>query len=119
MESPLSHFKFAHFQFSLKAVGCIRLPVYKGPTLRGAFGRAFKKVVCTAWPTGPLPHVIITLVGKHGSKRYGIRVEKGNRYWIGEPLKSHLSFGGFVMAAVPKGNHARDGTIFKSESQIL
>ena len=77
MGSPLSHFKFAQFQFSIKAVNCISLPVYKGSTLRGAFGHAFKKVVCIAWPAVPLPHVIITLVGKYGSKRYGVRVEKG------------------------------------------
>ena len=46
METPLSHFKFSQFQFSLKAVDCINLPVYKGSTFRGAFGHAFKKVVC-------------------------------------------------------------------------
>jgi len=46
MESPLSHFRFAQFQFSLKALNCISLPVYKGSTFRGAFGHAFKKVVC-------------------------------------------------------------------------
>jgi hypothetical protein len=46
MESPLSHFKFAQFQFILKAIDCINLPVYKGSTFRGGFGHAFKKVVC-------------------------------------------------------------------------
>jgi CRISPR-associated endoribonuclease Cas6 len=46
MESPLHHFKFAQFQFLLKASDCINLPVYKGSTFRGAFGHAFKKVVC-------------------------------------------------------------------------
>ena len=46
MESPLSHFRFAQFQFSLKALSCISLPLYKGSTFRGAFGHAFKKVVC-------------------------------------------------------------------------
>ena len=46
MEGPLSHFRFAQFQFVLKVVNCITLPVYKGSTFRGAFGHAFKKVVC-------------------------------------------------------------------------
>ena len=46
MENPLSHFKFAQFQFTLKALDCINLPTYKGSTFRGAFGHAFKKIVC-------------------------------------------------------------------------
>ena len=46
MESPLSHFKFAQFQFVLSAEDCINLPVYKGSTFRGGFGHAFKKIVC-------------------------------------------------------------------------
>ena len=46
MESPLLHFRFAQFKFFLKALNCISLPVYKGSTLRGAFGSTFKKVVC-------------------------------------------------------------------------
>lgn len=40
------HFIFARFQFILRALDCISLPVYKGSTLRGGFGHAFKKVVC-------------------------------------------------------------------------
>jgi len=46
MESPLSNFRFTKFQFILKALDYINLPVYKGSTFRGAFGHAFKKVVC-------------------------------------------------------------------------
>ncbi len=46
MEGSLSHFRFAQFQFLLKSLGSIRLPLYKGSTLRGAFGHAFKRVVC-------------------------------------------------------------------------
>jgi CRISPR-associated endoribonuclease Cas6 len=46
MESPLSHFKLAQFQFFLKPIDFIHLPPYKGSTLRGGFGHAFKKVVC-------------------------------------------------------------------------
>jgi hypothetical protein len=44
MESPLSHFKFAQFQFVLSTEDCINLPVYKGSTFRGGFGYVFKKV---------------------------------------------------------------------------
>src|SRR3990170_3658124 len=46
MEGPLFQFKFARFQFVLKALDSLRLPVYKGSTFRGGFGHAFKKVVC-------------------------------------------------------------------------
>ncbi len=46
MEDSLSSFRFAQFQFFLKALGNIHLPVYKGSTFRGGFGHAFKKVVC-------------------------------------------------------------------------
>ena len=46
MESPLNHFRFAQFQFTLKALDCINLPTYKGSTFRGVFGHAFKKIVC-------------------------------------------------------------------------
>jgi CRISPR-associated endoribonuclease Cas6 len=46
MEGPLRHFQFAQFQFLLKALDTINLPAYKGSTFRGAFGHAFKRVVC-------------------------------------------------------------------------
>lgn len=46
MEGPLRDFRFAQFQFLLRALDSINLPAYKGSTLRGAFGHAFKKVVC-------------------------------------------------------------------------
>ena len=46
MENPLSHFQFTRFQFFLKALDSINMPIYKGSTLRGGFGHAFKKVVC-------------------------------------------------------------------------
>ena len=44
--SLLSHFRFAQFKFLLKTLDLINLPIYKGSTLRGGFGHAFKKVVC-------------------------------------------------------------------------
>jgi CRISPR-associated endoribonuclease Cas6 len=46
MEGSIRHFQFAPFQFLLKTLDTINLPAYKGSTLRGAFGHAFKKVVC-------------------------------------------------------------------------
>jgi CRISPR-associated endoribonuclease Cas6 len=40
-------FTFSQFNFEMSAVDELHLPEYKGSTLRGAFGHAFKKVVCT------------------------------------------------------------------------
>jgi CRISPR-associated endoribonuclease Cas6 len=40
------HIKTASFSFNLKASEPIILPPYKGSTLRGGFGYAFKRVVC-------------------------------------------------------------------------
>ena len=46
MQNPLSHFRFAQFQFLVKTIDHVSLPAYKGSTLRGGFGHAFKQVVC-------------------------------------------------------------------------
>jgi CRISPR-associated endoribonuclease Cas6 len=46
MEGSLHNFRFARFHFFLRALENINLPAYKGSTLRGGFGHAFKKVVC-------------------------------------------------------------------------
>jgi len=37
---------YQKYQFVLKALETIELPLYKGSTFRGGFGNAFKKVVC-------------------------------------------------------------------------
>lgn len=42
----LNQFTFSQFLFELETVEPLELPAYKGSTLRGAFGHAFKKVVC-------------------------------------------------------------------------
>lgn len=42
----LSHFTFAKFRFTIKAVEEMALPAYKGAVFRGGFGYAFKKIVC-------------------------------------------------------------------------
>ncbi|MCX8118561.1 MAG: CRISPR system precrRNA processing endoribonuclease RAMP protein Cas6 [Desulfobacterota bacterium] len=46
MEGLFEHFRFARFEFLLKATDEIHLPTYKGSTFRGAFGHTFKKIVC-------------------------------------------------------------------------
>ena len=43
----LDKFAFSQFTFEMSAVENLQLPAYKGSTLRGAFGHAFKRVVCT------------------------------------------------------------------------
>lgn len=48
----LPELTLAKFRFTLEAVETLYLPEYKGSTLRGGFGHAFRKVVCTM---GPIP----------------------------------------------------------------
>ena len=43
---PLQEIKTGSFEFHLKARDPLVLPAYKGSTLRGGFGLAFKRVVC-------------------------------------------------------------------------
>jgi len=43
----LEKFTFSQFSFEMITLDNLMLPPYKGSTLRGAFGHAFKKVVCT------------------------------------------------------------------------
>lgn len=43
---PLKEIRVGSFQFNLKARDPLVLPAYKGSTLRGGFGHAFKRVVC-------------------------------------------------------------------------
>jgi CRISPR-associated endoribonuclease Cas6 len=45
--SLLRHFSAHRYLFSLTAIDTLKLPEYKGSTLRGGFGHAFRKVVCT------------------------------------------------------------------------
>jgi len=47
MKNPTNYsIKFQRFDFTLTAKEPLILPVYKGSTLRGGFGYAFKRVVC-------------------------------------------------------------------------
>lgn len=48
----LPNLHFAHLRLHLKALAPLRLPAYPGSALRGGFGHAFRKVVCTM---GPIP----------------------------------------------------------------
>jgi len=43
----VNSFTLSRFVFQIKALDALQLPSYKGSTLRGAFGHAFKRVVCT------------------------------------------------------------------------
>lgn len=45
LEHP-SNFRTAHYRFDIQAIEDLRLPAYKGSTLRGGFGVALKKMVC-------------------------------------------------------------------------
>ena len=46
MIDELSKIRYARFRLEMVAVDRLKLPSYKGSTLRGAFGHAFKKLVC-------------------------------------------------------------------------
>jgi len=42
----LENFRLARYNFVLTALDPLSLPLYKGSTLRGVFGHAFKRIVC-------------------------------------------------------------------------
>lgn len=46
MIDELRKIRYARFRMEMVAVDRLKLPPYKGSTLRGAFGHAFKKLVC-------------------------------------------------------------------------
>ena len=46
MIDELQKIRFARFRFALRAQTALQLPPYKGSTLRGGFGMAFKEAVC-------------------------------------------------------------------------
>lgn len=46
MLDELRKVRYARFRMEMAAVDRLRLPPYKGSTFRGAFGHAFKKLVC-------------------------------------------------------------------------
>lgn len=45
-ESPFAPFPFERFRFTIKVAGLMVLPPYKGAVFRGAFGNAFRRIVC-------------------------------------------------------------------------
>ena len=47
---PLQNFRLARYRISLTARSTIVMPPYAGSTLRGGFGHAFRKMVCTQGP---------------------------------------------------------------------
>lgn len=46
VHSGLNSLNFAQFQFTISPIERLRLPAFKGSTLRGGFGTAFKQMVC-------------------------------------------------------------------------
>ncbi|MBI5601970.1 MAG: hypothetical protein HY879_01300, partial [Deltaproteobacteria bacterium] len=46
LQDSLKKIQSGSFQFLLQARDPLVLPAYKGSTLRGGFGHAFKRVVC-------------------------------------------------------------------------
>ena len=46
VESPHSLFQFERFRFTIKVASLMVLPPYKGAVFRGAFGNAFRRIVC-------------------------------------------------------------------------
>ena len=46
----LSNFRLARYRMTLTALSTITMPPYAGSTLRGGFGHAFRKMVCTQGP---------------------------------------------------------------------
>lgn len=46
----LSNFRLARYRLTLTALSSITMPPYAGSTLRGGFGHAFRKMVCTQGP---------------------------------------------------------------------
>ena len=46
----LSNFRLARYRMTLTARSTITMPAYAGSTLRGGFGHAFRKMVCTQGP---------------------------------------------------------------------
>ena len=48
--NPLQNFRLARYHIILTALSTIVMPPYAGSTLRGGFGHAFRKMVCTQGP---------------------------------------------------------------------
>lgn len=48
--SQLKNFRLARYRLTLTASSTITMPPYAGSTLRGGFGHAFRKMVCTQGP---------------------------------------------------------------------
>ncbi len=46
VESPHMLFPFERFRFTIKVTSLMVLPPYKGAVFRGAFGNAFRRIVC-------------------------------------------------------------------------
>ena len=50
LAAQLQNFRLARYRLTLTALSTITMPPYAGSTLRGGFGHAFRKMVCTQGP---------------------------------------------------------------------
>jgi hypothetical protein len=51
MNSPLSHFKLAQYEFVLEPLNPIHLPAYKGSTFRDGFAISYRTISeAPGWP---------------------------------------------------------------------
>ena len=99
MESPLSQFRFAQFQFFIKPTGSINLAAYRyvdwqtqGRTLQHMSRERKDRSCISSFPT----------------------LQGG---WVGRREQdSHLSFTGFMMTTIAESDHARLGSILEGES---
>ncbi len=60
VESPHTLFAFERFRFTIKVASLMVLPPYKGAVFRGAFGNAFRRIVC-AVPRGDCATCLLRL----------------------------------------------------------
>jgi hypothetical protein len=56
---PLPRLPYLRLRFTLRAVDRARLPPFKGSLLRGAFGHALRRSVCTLGPSQPCPDCLL------------------------------------------------------------
>lgn len=56
---PLPRLPFLRLRFTLRAVEHARLPLFKGSLLRGAFGHALRRTVCSMGPSQPCPDCLL------------------------------------------------------------
>jgi hypothetical protein len=56
---PLPRLPYLRLRFTLRALERSRLPLFKGSLLRGAFGHALRRTVCSMGPSQPCPDCLL------------------------------------------------------------